>query len=231
MIEGLRTMALIPARGGSKGIKKKNITDLCGKPLLAYTIKAAANCPYIDDVIVSTDSDEIAAVARRFGAEAPFLRPPELAEDTSPTIEAALHAIDSMQSLGREYDVLVLLQPTSPLRTAEDIAGALEAFAANGLKGVVSVSPAQDHPLLIRSIRDGKLEKLLSNSSTCRRQDMPPFYRVNGCIYINAVSELSSSTSFNDNPIPYLMESSHSVDIDEPCDLAVASYWLEKGEH
>ena len=124
----------------------------------------------------------------------------------------------------------MLLQPTSPLRTSEDIRGAMEAFVANGLRGVVSISPAHDHPLLIRSVKDGKLEKLLSSSSTCRRQDMPAFYRVNGCIYVNAVSELSVSTSFNDNPIPFIMKNSHSIDIDEPSDLAVASYWLKKGE-
>ena len=229
MINGLRVMALIPARGGSKGIKNKNIIDLCGKPLLAYTVEAAKTSRYIDDVIISTDSEKIARTAIQFGAKVPFLRPPELAADTSPTIEAVLHAIATMKSMGAEYDILALLQPTSPLRTADDIDGAMETFVANGLQGVVSVSPIHDNPLLIRSIRDGRLEKLLPANSTCRRQDMPPFYRVNGCIYINAVTGLSAATGFNDNPIPYLMKSSHSVDIDEPIDLVVASYWLDRG--
>lgn len=228
MLNDLRILALIPARGGSKGIKKKNIIDLCGKPLIAYTIEAAKKSRYIDDVIISTDNEEIAKVGREFGAEVPFLRPSELAEDTSPTIDAVLHAVVSLKQRGCDYDVLVLLQPTSPLRTAKDIDGALEVFAENGNQGVVSVSPVQDHPLLIRRIESGKLKKLLPENSTCRRQDMPPFYRVNGSIYINSICELCESTGFNDNPIPYVMDGSHSLDVDEYQDLVLAEWHLNE---
>ncbi len=225
-----RILALIPARGGSKGIKDKNIRDLKGKPLIAYTIEAALQSRYIDDTVVTTDSRRIAEVAVRFGAEVPFMRPAELAADETPTIDAVLHAVETLKEMGRTYDTLVLLQPTQPLRTAEDIDAAVEAFCRNGKKALLSVSEVEDPPLLIRSVRaDGSLEKLLPENSTCRRQDMPDYYRVNGCIYINAVCELDRNTGFNDNPMPYFMEKSHSVDIDERKDIAAAEYYLGQG--
>lgn len=223
-----RILALIPARGGSKGIPHKNIIELCGRPLISYTIEAGLQSKYIDTVLVSTDDEEIARVSRKFGAEVPFLRPPALASDTSKTIDAVLHAIRTLGKAGRKYDVLVLLQPTEPLRTAGDIDGAVEKYFACGENALVSVSEVDDHPILMRTIEGDRLKPLLNVSSTCRRQDMPAYYRVNGCVYINAISELNDNTSFNDNPVPYVMKKSHSVDIDEPADLAMAEYHLRE---
>ena len=226
MYENKRILALIPARGGSKGIPHKNITPLAGKPLIQYSIDAAKQSRYVDYVFVSTDDAEIADIAKKNGSNVPFLRPKELASDTAKTIDAVLHAIETLREADETFDSLVLLQPTSPLRTAEDIDGAIETFYAGGRKAVVSVNEVDDHPILIRTIEqtdDGKrLKPLLQVNSTVRRQDMPPFYRVNGSIYINPIEEINRDTSFNDNPIPFVMEKDHSIDIDEPIDLLIA---------
>lgn len=229
MFENKRILAIIPARGGSKGIPHKNIIDLCGKPLINYTIEAALGSKYIDYVIVSTDDQEIAKVARYCGAEIPFMRPAEFADDTSKTIDAVLYTVSELENIGEKFDILVLLQPTEPLRTAGDIDGAIDRYFECGCHSLVSVSEVDDHPILIRSVEENQLKPLLNGSSTCRRQDMPIYYRVNGCIYINAISELNRKTSFNDNTVPYIMERSHSVDIDELSDLALARYYIENG--
>ena len=230
MFETKRILALIPARGGSKGIPHKNIAPLAGKPLIQYSIDAARGSSYIDSVLVSTDDEEIARVARACGAEVPFLRPEALASDTAKTIDAVLHAVETLRDMGEAFDSLVLLQPTSPLRTTAEIDGAIERFYTCGRKAVVSVSEVSDHPILMRTIEqtdDGeRLKPLLQVSSTVRRQDMPPFYRVNGSIYVNAVEELSRTTSFNDNPVPYVMAKEHAIDIDEPADLKLAEWAL-----
>ena len=231
MIEKNKIVALIPARGGSKGIKNKNIIDLCGKPLISYTIQAALESKYIDKVIVSTDSQEIADVAIKYGAEVPFLRPGELASDTSKTIDAVMHAVGELEKRKEEYDILILLQATQPLRTADDIDSAIELFIKNKGQSLVSVSPVEDNPILIRTIDNlGRMNSILPMKSTCRRQDMPLYYGVNGCIYINLISELDLNTSFNDNKIPYIMPKERSVDIDEIKDLLIAQYYISRNE-
>ena len=223
-----KILALIPARGGSKGIKDKNIIPLAGKPLIAYSIEAAKKSKYIDSIVVTTDSEKIAEVAKRYGARVPFLRPAELAADTSKTIDAVLHAIKTLKSMGENYDTLVLLQPTQPLRTTDDIGKAIELYYESGENGLVSISSVDDSPLLIRSIdEDGKLINLLSQNSTCRRQDMPNYYKVNGCIYINKIDEINENTSFNDNKVPFIMDKEHSIDIDELSDLWMAECYLK----
>lgn len=228
MFNKQKILALIPARGGSKGIKDKNIVFLAGKPLIAYSIEAAKYSKYIDDIIVTTDSEKIAEISKQYGASVPFMRPAELATDTSKTIDAVLHAIQTLKTMGKEYDVLILLQPTQPLRTNKNIDEAIEVYYKNKEDGLVSVSPVDDSPLLIRSIsNDGKLLNLLSQNSTCRRQDMPEYYKVNGCIYINKIEEINENTSFNDNKIPFIMTKEHSIDIDELSDLCMAEYYLK----
>lgn len=227
MYHNKRILALIPARSESKGIKNKNIIDLCGKPLIAYTIEATKNSLYIDDIVVSTDSKLIAEIAKEYGADVPFMRPEELAADHSKTMDAVLHAISELKKLGREYDGLILLQVTSPLRSSEDIDGAIEKFYKSNEDGLASVSLVNDNPILVRTISGGVLMPLLDISSTCRRQEMPLYYRVNGCIYINKISELSSEKSFNDNSVPYIMPPERSIDIDEWKDIVVARYYLE----
>ncbi len=229
MISGKKVLVLIPARGGSKGIKDKNIYPLCGKPLIAYTVESAKKSKYVDNIIVTSDSRRIIDVAKEYGANAPFVRPVELASDTSKSIDAILHAINWLNEHNDNYDILVLLQPTSPLRTTADIDNALEVFIKNNEKALVSISEVSDNPVLIRTINtDGTIKKLLDSSSTIRRQDMEKYYRVNGSIYINKISEITFETSFNDNPIPYIVETENAVDIDELKDIVIAEWYLKQ---
>lgn len=227
MYKNKKILAIIPARGGSKGIPNKNIKLVNGKPLISYTILAAKNCKYIDDVIVSTDSRDIASIAKKYGAKIPFLRPKKLATDKSKTIDCIVYTINKLKKSNKIYDILVLLQPTSPLRTCDDISKALDLFVKYG-KNVTSIHEININPLLYRSIDDSnKLKKLLNASSTMRRQDLPKYYKVNGAIYINNIKALTNKTSLNDNEIGYIMNPSDSVDIDNIDDLNKASKLLK----
>ncbi len=226
MIEGKKVIAWIPARGGSKGIPDKNIYPLNKKPLIVYTIEAASKSQYIDIIMVSTDSEKIAAISRRNGAWVPSLRPDYLASDTSKTLDAVLYSIELLKSQGIEIDIFCLLQPTSPLRDETDIDRALELYIKKKA-GVVAVSKVQDHPLLIRTVSsEGSADPLLKKGSTCRRQDMPQYFRVNGSIYINSILEINENTSFNDNPVAFIMDESHGIDIDEMSDIVLAEYFV-----
>lgn len=227
MIDGRRILALIPARGGSKGIKDKNIIDLCGTPLIAYSVLAGKESRYVDSVVVTTDSEKIAAVAREYGARTPFLRPAELASDTSRSIDAILHAVRWLQERGEDYEIVTLLQPTQPLRTAEDIDGALEKYMAEGMHPLISLTEAEESPVLMRTIdAKGRLEKVLDMDCSIRRQDMKRYYIIDGSIYIHSVKELNESTNFGDNVVPYIMPKERSVDIDEYQDLEKAAEYL-----
>lgn len=229
MIDNKKILALIPARGGSKGIPDKNIIDLNGQPLIAYTIIEAKKSKYIDKLILSTDSKKIANIALNFGCDVPFMRPIELAQDNSKTIEVIIHAIGYLKSIGDNYDILLLLQPTTPLRNVYDIDNAIELFTKQKYKSLASISPVNDHPILIRTIDNNNnvMKKLLNQSSTIRRQDMPDYYRVNGAIYANLISEISKETSFNDNNIGFIMPKERSVDIDDYVDLKLAKEYLK----
>lgn len=223
-------LAIIPARGGSKGIPGKNIKELAGKPLIAYTIEAARRAPSVSRVVVSTDSQEIADIAMRYGAEVPFLRPEELASDTAKTMDAVMYTLEELARRGETYDYMVLLQPTSPLRTSEDIEGCIKKAFFSG-QDVVAISEVSDSPILMRcKDREDRLTSLIDGSSTIRRQDMPVYYRVNGSIYVNKVEGLSCFTSLNDNPVGYIVPKERSVDIDEPVDFAVAEYYLNRNK-
>lgn len=216
MIRNQKVIGIIPARGGSKGIPGKNLKPLGGKPLIAHTISAALSSKYIDKVIMTTDSEEIAKVALSYGAEVPFLRPAELALDTSKSIEALVHARDWLVEHDEPYDIAVWLQPTSPLRRGIEIDGAIEQYCKfGGELGVVSVSEVIENPVLTRRMDEyGILHSLLPTTSTVRRQDMPRFYRVDGAINVNDFTALNLDTSLNDNPLGYLMPRERSVDID-----------------
>lgn len=224
----MRRLAYIPARGGSKGIPKKNIAELGEMPLIAFTIVAALKSGLFDKVMVSTDSEEIADVARQYGAWVPFIRYAEFAQDTSKTIDAVISDKSRLEAMGEKFDEFVLLQCTSPFRTAKDIQGAV-ALAEKMHSGVVSISPVEEHPILMRTIdADGKVSRVLNCSSTCRRQDMPPYYRVNGAIYVNFWDELTQDLSLNDNPYGYVMERKDSLDIDTKADLEAARGKFQK---
>ena len=227
MFKNKRILAIIPARSGSKGIKHKNIIDLNGKPLISYSIEAGLKSKYIDKVIVSTDGEEIAEVARKYGAEVPFLRPKDLASDTSKSIDVVIHAIEQLKMREEEYDYCVLLQPTQPLRKSEHIDESIEKIINKKAESLVSVCEVEEHPILMRRICDDKLINLLEGSSTVRRQDFEKVYIVNGAIYINQIDKLSLNTSLNDNITPYIMKREYSVDIDTIADLKVAEKFLK----
>lgn len=231
MYQGKKILALIPARGGSKGIKDKNIKLLHGRPLIAYSIDCGLQSKYVDSVVVTTDSEKIAEISRQYGARVPFMRPAEYAQDTSTTLVAVLHAVNALKEMGETYDALLLLQPTQPLRTSEDVDKAIEVYFANGEADLISVSPVSEHPVLMRTIgEDGRLRPLLDRAITIRRQDMPPCYRLDGCIYINNIKNLNESTNFAANSVSYIMEHSHSVDIDDLADFYLAEYYLSSIE-
>ena len=229
----LNILAIIPARGGSKGIKDKNIIDLNGKPLIYYTINQALKSKLIADVIVSTDSKKIAEISKKLGAKVPFLRPSILASDTAKTIDTVTYTIEQMKKLGKEYDYVVRLQPTQPLRRTYHIDEAIELIIKNRGESLVSVSKVKEHPILMRTIeKNGYMKKLLDMNSSIRRQNFPDFYKVNGAIYINKIDEnLTNDTSLNDNKLAYIMNEKYDLDIDEPNDLYLAEIMLNNIEN
>lgn len=224
-----RFLAIIPARGGSKGIANKNIIDVNGQPLIHYSIGAAKASKYIDKIVVSTDSVEIAEAARKGGADIPALRPETLATDEAKTIDALIHMVEEVRKAGEEYDYLVLLQPTQPLRQGFHIDEAIELMVTRKAKSLVSISKVNEHPVLMRSQNpDGTLNNLLRVNSSIRRQDFPDFYKVNGAIYINRLDEtFTKDISLNDNEIGYEMDPKYDVDIDEHIDLEIAKLKLK----
>lgn len=223
----MTVFALIPARGGSKGIPRKNIRKIAGKPLIAWTIEAALASPGIDAAVVSTEDAEIAEVGRAWGAEVPFLRPAELAADETPGIDPVLHAITMLP----QYDAVVLLQPTSPLRATGDIDGVLTLAAKAGAPAVVSVCEPQHHPnWMYRIDAQGRLDPLLPRPKVSRRQDLPPVYALNGAIYYARTDWLQRTRSFvAADTLGYPMPSERSVDIDGPLDWHLAEMLLGSG--
>ncbi|MFR4161244.1 MAG: cytidylyltransferase domain-containing protein [Paraclostridium sordellii] len=224
-----KVLAIIPARAGSKGIKDKNIIDLNGKPLIAHSIEAGLKSKHINKVVVSTDGEKIAKVAKDYGAEVPFLRPKHLATDTAKTIDCVIHCIEELKKNGEEYDYVVLLQPTQPLRQPWHIDEAFELIIKRNEDSLVSISKVKDHPVLMRTIdKNGYAINLLEGSSTKRRQEFPDFYKVNGAIYINKINEnLNYDTSFNDNKLVYIMDEQYGVDIDDMLDVEIAKLLIK----
>ena len=228
MINNKKVLAFIPARAGSKGIKNKNIIDLAGKPLISYTINAAKKSKYIDKVIVSTDGEKIADVAKKYGADVPFFRPKELAEDTSNVITAIIYTIKELKKMGEEYDILVLLQPTSPFRSEQHIDEALEMLINNNLPSLLSVCETDKNPTLIRTLDKDKMIKPIIESDISLRQQMDKYYILNGAIYINYVKDMKENRYLKDNEYGYIMDKYHSLDIDEPIDLEIANLYINK---
>ena len=222
MMAGHTVLGIIPARGGSKGIPNKNIHPVAGRPLLAWTLAAARTARCLDRVVVSTDSDAIAAVARELGADVPFMRPSELARDDTPGIEPVLHALAQLRGFG----LVVLLQPTSPLRTGPDIDGAVERLIQAGAMSCVSVTEAVNHPYwTYRMTGEGTLAPFidLPPESALRRQDLPRAFALNGAVYVARVDWLESSRSFlGAQTVGYEMPAARAIDIDSFEDLTVA---------
>lgn len=221
-----KVVGLIPARAGSKGIPNKNIASLAGQPLIAYTIQAALESRLLSRVLVSTDSPTIAQIAKTYGAEVPFIRPPELARDDVPRLPVVRHAVDYLENNeGYTPDIIVTLQPTSPLRRAEHIDAAIEMLVGTGADAVVSVCEAEHSPYWMRRVdAEGRLVPLLSGSETyLRRQDLPVVYRINGAVFAETYAAVRAGVNQPaENICPLIMEQWESIDIDEEYDLKVA---------
>lgn len=222
----LHVVGLVTARGGSKGIPRKNLRLLAGRPLIAWTIEAAKHSRSLRRVIVSTDDAEIAEVGCQWGAEVPFTRPAELAGDTSPHVGVVLHALDWLaEHEGREPDWVMLLQPTSPLRTAEDIDAAIDLAERNETDAVVGVTEPRHHPFLMhRMDEDGRLSKFMpSDLAYAARQSLPPVFATNGAIYlIRSKCLRSTGTLTPEGCHGLVMPATRSLDIDSAEDLALA---------
>lgn len=214
-------MAIIPARSGSKGVPNKNIRKLSGRPLVSYTISAADKSKYIDRVIVSTDCESIADVCRRSGAEVPFLRPKNLAEDTSTSVEVVKHALEAIEG----FEILVLLQPTSPLRTGEDIDKCLEAMVRAKEKSCASVTESPKHPAWSYTLENGRLRPFLGGEFTAtRRQDLSRVVNLNGAIFATTVEYFKQESLFvTGSTVAYVMPEERSIDIDTEFDFYLAS--------
>lgn len=227
-------LAIIPARGGSKGLPKKNILTLGGKPLIAHTIEAALAARSIERIVVSTESAEIAEIARRYGAEVPFLRPPELARDDTPTLPVLQHVVRDLIAAGnQEPEIVVLLQPTSPLRRAEDIDRAVDMLEETAADSIVSLCAAEHHPAWMRRIECGRVLPFLENTPECtRRQDLPPVYRLNGAIYVTRGRVLlRENVLLGRDTRALVMDAESSVDIDTPLDLKLAALILQERQN
>ncbi|WP_208587515.1 acylneuraminate cytidylyltransferase family protein [Gracilibacillus suaedae] len=221
MYKGNTFLAIIPARAGSKGIPNKNIKQVSGKPLIQYTIDEAKKSKYLDRIIVSTDSSEIASISSELGAEIPFLRPKEYATDKAKTIDVLLHTINNFKQKNNHYDYVVLLQPTQPLRKFWHIDDAIQLLISNKKNSLVSINEVNEHPIFMRSIDENNLlVPILLEDSTVRRQDLKKYYKVNGAVYINKIDDtLGYETSLNDNEVGYIMDQIYDIDIDTEEDL------------
>ena len=227
----MRLVAVIPARGGSKGIPGKNIALCAGKPLLAWTCEAALGSRSLARTIVSTDAEDIATVARRYGVEVPFVRPSALSADDTPAMPVLQHALEWLEVAGDHVDALVLLQPTSPLRRSEHIDAAAELFEATRADSVVSVVdvPHRYHPDSVMIERDGGLQPYLAGTETVtRRQNQQPLLARNGpAVLIVSRAMVKAGKLYGGRTVGYRMSQHESIDIDTPEDLAFAALALK----
>lgn len=219
----MSSIAIIPARSGSKGIPDKNITLLKGKPLIAYTIEAAKASGVFDKIMVSTDSVEYAEIAEKYGAEVPFLRSVENAGDTASSWDTVEEVLQKYEAIGKVFDDFCLLQPTSPLRTAEDIQNAYLEFNSKNALAVVSVCECEHSPLWCNTLGDDMgLKDFIVPQSCSQRQKLKKFYRLNGAIYIvNRKEFMKNQFIYRDGSYAYIMSNEKSVDIDSLLDFKV----------
>lgn len=225
MIDGKSVLAVIPARGGSKGVPRKNIRMVAGKPLIAWTIEEARKSSFIDRMILSSEDEEIITVARAWGCEVPFVRPPELARDDTPGIDPVLHAIKMIPG----YDYVVVLQPTSPMRKAADIDGCIEQCVRQGSGACVSVTEADKSPYWM-FVLDGvnRMRRLIAAEvNISRRQDLPRVYVLNGAVYVAGCDWLLRTGTFlHEETTAFTMDRLNSIDIDSELDIKVCELLL-----
>jgi N-acylneuraminate cytidylyltransferase len=220
MINGKKVLGVIPARGGSKGVPRKNIRIVGDKPLIAWTIEEAKKSRYLDRLIVSSEDAEIIRMSEQWGCEAPFERPAALATDNISGVDPVLHSLQELPG----YDYVVLLQPTSPLRSVEDIDGCIDKCISTNAKSCVSVTEPENNPYWMYLLgAEGKMKPLIETEDlVLRRQDLPKVYALNGAVYVAENEWLMRERSFlAGEPLGYEMPQERSLDIDTELDLKV----------
>ena len=225
MYKGKRILAIIPARGGSKGLPGKNIKEMCGKPLIAWSIEHAQKSKYVDEIFISTDSREIADVAERFGAPCPELRPEFLARDTAPSSEFIVYTLEKMNQLGKRFDYFILLEPTSPLRDVEDVDRSIEMLVnspeSESIVGVAMSGTVHPAYMVIKG-PNGYLEALMPEQQSLRRQDLPDVYFFEGSVYVSTVEAfLKKRTFYHDKTLPYIVPEWKSHEVDDIVDFNI----------
>lgn len=222
----MKNIAIIPARSGSKGLKDKNIKELCGKPLLAYSIECAIESQKFDKIFVSTDSLEYASIAEKYGADASFLRSKHNSGDMAGSWEVVKEVVMHLEKQNEYYDRIMLLQPTSPLRTIEDVNQSFRLMEEKEANAIVSVTEVEHSPLWCNTLREDLcMDQFISEKySNLPRQTLPKYYRLNGAIYLIKRDELEKEKMFRDKCYAYIMPNERSVDIDSELDFKMAEY-------
>jgi CMP-N,N'-diacetyllegionaminic acid synthase len=232
MINKNSILGIIPARSGSKGIPNKNIKIMLGKPLIAHTIETASKSRYIDHLIISTESEEIANVSRQYGGDVPFMRPGEYSTDNARAIDVIIHALKSSEELDKKnYELIVYLEPTSPNRSIEDIDSAIELFSHEQADSLASVTEAtQYHPILMKKIECNRLKTffLEEPEGMPRQLYEPKAYMRNGAVYIFRRSNILNRIMWGKDIVPYLMPMERSACIDDMNDWYLAEIWMQK---
>lgn len=229
----MRTLGIITARGGSKGIPKKNLALLDGKPLLCYTIKAAQASKKLTRIILSSDDNDIVKFGRQMGVLVPFIRPPQLSDDDAASVDVASHAFQFLEAEeDLPYDLIFLLQPTAPLRTGEDIDASIELLEHSDADSVVGVVKLEEpHPAKLMTLKDGILVPFFINrwNEKLRRQQLEPVYRVNGAVYcVRREVLLRDKSLWGTKTLAYIMPPERSVNIDTNLDLMLAELILKE---
>lgn len=227
----MKVLGLIPARGGSKGIPHKNISEVAGKPLIAWSIEVAKHCSLLDRTIVSTDDLQIAEVATTYGAEVPFLRPAEFATDDTPDFPVYNHALRWLADNENYYpDIVVWLRPTTPLRSVEDVRNAIDIFVENGADCVRSVCLVEHHPFWMKRLENQKLTPFINGKDEhtyYQRQLLPPVYRLNGAIdVVRRTTIVKKGFAYGGEMFGYVMPPERSIDIDNALDMVIAEHLL-----
>lgn len=225
MYKNKKILAIIPARGGSKGLPGKNIRPLCGKPLIAWSIEHAQKSKYVDEIFISTDSREIADVAERYGALCPELRPDYLARDTAPSSEFIIYTLEKLEKEGKCFDYFILLEPTSPLRDVEDVDKSIEMLIDSPEnESIVGVATSGTiHPMYMVTVnKDGRLERYTKGEMIMRRQDLPDVYFFEGSVYVSKVEAyLEKKGFYHDKTLPYIVPEWKSHEVDDFVDFTI----------
>lgn len=228
----MKSIAIIPARSGSKGLIDKNIRLLCGKPMLAYSIEAAEKSEIFDVVHVSTDSEQYAEIAKIYGADVPFLRGEELSNDTANTWDVVRYVLKKYKELGKHFDVVAVLQPTSPLRTKEDITNAHNIYLSKSATAVVGVCEMEHSPLWSNTLNEElNMKGFLNKGTNVQRQQLETYYRINGAVYMIDSGIIENNMEiYGEKSYAYIMPKERSIDIDDIMDFKIAEMYMKERE-